>query len=146
MIKVNNTFFMLDYHPFFSFSTHHGCDVRKKACDAPALLNCIYRAAKTNDSIACAKHPLCCSRTNVLLKILVSGRTRATCVISTRITSASSCFAKGTDRIYPGGAPGRNVACQHGDYKQKQRHDQKHKRIMRANSVEQTRHQGGGRC
>jgi hypothetical protein len=73
MTKVNNTFFMLDYHPFFSFSTHRGCDVRKKECDALARLNCIYRAAKTNDSIPCAKHPLCRSRTTVLLKILVSG-------------------------------------------------------------------------
>src|SRR5271165_1007539 len=37
-------------------------------------------------------------------------------------------------------APRRQVAGQHGDRKQKQRHGQKHCRIVGANTVEQARH------
>jgi hypothetical protein len=61
------------------------------------------------------------------------------------LNPTNSCLAKGTHRIYPGGAAGWDVACQSGDCKQKQRHDEKDNQIMRANTVEQTCHRRSGR-
>ena len=73
MTKVNSTFFMLDYHPFFFLALTLVVMFGRKYAMPSRCVNCIQRAAKTNDSIPCAKHPLCCSRTTVLLKILLSG-------------------------------------------------------------------------
>ena len=74
MTKVNNTFFMLDYHPFFFFlALTVAVMFGRKHVMPSRCLNCIYRAARTNDSNLYGKRPSCCSRTTVLLKILVSG-------------------------------------------------------------------------
>jgi hypothetical protein len=58
----------------------------------------------------------------------------------------SSDLAKGKYRIYVRRAPRWKVAGQHCDCKQKERHGQKHKQIVRVNAVEETCHHGCGRC
>ena len=49
-----------------------------------------------------------------------------------------STLAQGDDRVHPGRAPRRDVARQKYNYHEDQRHSDKHFRIKRSNSVEQT--------
>ena len=58
----------------------------------------------------------------------------------------NSCLAKGNHWVHFRRAAGWEIASQHGHRKQKQRHDQKYSRIMRANAIKQTRHHRGSGC
>ena len=51
------------------------------------------------------------------------------------LNPASSYFTKGEHRIYLRCAPRWKVAGQHCDHKQKERHSQKHKQIVRVHAV-----------
>ena len=62
------------------------------------------------------------------------------------LNPASSYFTKAEHRIYLRCAACWEIASQRGHCKQKQRHDQKHNRIMGANTIEQTCHHGRSEC
>ena len=64
----------------------------------------------------------------------------------THFASGSLGVSQGNHWVHFRRAPGWKVAGQNGDGKQKQRHDQKHSRIMRANAIEQTCHHGRSGC
>ena len=62
------------------------------------------------------------------------------------LNPTSSYLAKSKHRIYLCGSPGWKVTGQHCDRKQEKRHGQKHKPIVRANTIQQTCHHGRSEC
>src|SRR5215469_5613498 len=95
-----------------------------------------------------SEHPrllLCLSKIRASMSCLKKRDTRITpewCLPCQSPKTMSSTLAQGDDRVHFRRPACWKITSQRGHCKQKQRHDQKHSRIMGANTIEQTCHHG----